>query len=85
MVIEHRLPDIPVKPDMLIEGAWEVWCHCGWGATCDSPEAAVIGAAHHLETSENERLRESLQRIADMGPHYGAAVIIASAALKRPL
>lgn len=45
----HLLPDIPIKPHPTIDLAWIVSCRCGWGATCDSPEAAAIGAAAHLE------------------------------------
>lgn len=45
---EHKVADIPIKPSTNIIDAWETYCECGWGANCDSPEAAVIGLAWHL-------------------------------------
>lgn len=55
---EHRLPDIPIKPSPWLPGAWDISCGCGWGAVSDSPEAAVIGLAEHLESlwSKAQRL-----------------------------
>lgn len=44
-----RIPDIPIRPHPNITDAWDVWCRCGWGAVCDSPEAAAIGIAWHLQ------------------------------------
>lgn len=45
----HRIADDPVKPNASIPGAWDLWCECGYGGTADSPEAAVIALARHLE------------------------------------
>ena len=51
---EHRVADIPIKPSITIADAWETCCRCGWGATCDSPEAAAIGLAWHLLPTQAE-------------------------------
>ena len=48
-IVEHRLPDVPIQPSTVVEGAWETWCHCGWRAMRGSPEELVIGIAEHLE------------------------------------
>jgi hypothetical protein len=49
----HGIADVPVNPHPTIPDAWGVWCKCGWGATCDSPEAAVIGLAWHLNGGDS--------------------------------
>jgi len=43
-----RVADIPIRPCTTILDAWDASCACGWGAICDSPEAAAIGLAWHL-------------------------------------
>ena len=48
---EHRVPNTPVNcvlPLNVGSVRWRTSCSCGWGALCDSPEAAVIGLATHL-------------------------------------
>jgi hypothetical protein len=47
-VQRHAVSDIPIKPHETIPDAWNTWCKCGWGATCDSPEAAAMGLGWHL-------------------------------------